>query len=277
MLLLWVLTLTRVTLLGRLERVPVFLCPSKGESAAFGFSGTARCPWTSVSFSSSSSMVPGRRKSFCGSSMPLGVRFTRENQSPSGTSSWYSSPRSRLFCPLSTRLGSSMSRIHVHLGPSHSPGYTTCLAPTLSRRRIGYESTEMSPVISPGGWGWSWRWWMSPRDDDSRLLATKSKVLFSAIVSSFPLTFPRHTHRPSVPGIPPFRVPTADNRCHSLVNAYNWLFSLCAARKGGWKRMPTALRHGNGNGLRIGLTVVDYVFPVTIEYWEGTIFFYLLT
>lgn len=72
MLLLWVLTLTRVTYLGRLDKVPVFLCPSKGESAVFGLSGS--CWWlrTSLSFSSSSSsMVPGRRNSFCGSSMPL--------------------------------------------------------------------------------------------------------------------------------------------------------------------------------------------------------------
>ncbi|KAG7210448.1 hypothetical protein KM043_011977 [Ampulex compressa] len=70
MLLLCVLTLTRVMFLGRLDKVPMLLCPSKGDSALVGFSAIVGCPWASVSLSSSSSMVPGRRKSFCGSSIP---------------------------------------------------------------------------------------------------------------------------------------------------------------------------------------------------------------
>lgn len=74
MLLLWVLTLTRVTYLGRLDKVPVFLCSSNGESAVLGFSCSCCRLRSSLSFSSSSSMVPGRRNSFCGSSMPLASR-----------------------------------------------------------------------------------------------------------------------------------------------------------------------------------------------------------
>ena len=94
MLLPWVLTLTRVTYLGKLDNVPVFFCPSKGESAVFGFSGSGDWWfWISLSFSSSSSMVPGRRNSFCGSSMPLNFltsRLTNEPPLRISNSSFYS-------------------------------------------------------------------------------------------------------------------------------------------------------------------------------------------
>lgn len=74
MLLLCVLTRTRVTFLGNPERVETLLCiPSNGDSARATFSSVSLGARPSVLLASfsSSSMVPGSRKSFCGSSILL--------------------------------------------------------------------------------------------------------------------------------------------------------------------------------------------------------------
>lgn len=73
MLLLWVLTLTRVIFRGRLG-LEMILCPSRGDSALATFSNGSliflrSSALSSSSSSSSSSIVPGSRKSFGDSSI----------------------------------------------------------------------------------------------------------------------------------------------------------------------------------------------------------------
>lgn len=67
MLLLCVLTRTSVTFLGKTERVPAMtFWPNRGDSVCTAFSATSFGARSSAcSSSSSSSIVPGSRKSFC--------------------------------------------------------------------------------------------------------------------------------------------------------------------------------------------------------------------